>query len=108
MGAATVRIGSNDFDEKVLKASQPVLVDFWATWCGPCKRIAPFLEELATDYEGKAVVAKVDVDEAGDIASRYGVMSIPTIMVFKNGNPVEAVVGQLPKEQMARMLDKHL
>ena len=108
MAGAVVTISNDDFDTQVLQSSQVVFVDFWATWCPPCRRIAPFVEELANDYKGRAVVAKVDVDEAGDVASRYGITSIPTLMVFKNGEPVEAVAGALPKSEMARLIDKHL
>jgi thioredoxin 1 len=108
MAGAAIQVGSEEFESKVLQSDKPVFVDFWATWCPPCKRIAPFVEELANDYKGRAVVAKIDIDQAGDVANRYGVTSIPTLMVFKNGDPVEAVVGALPKEQMARMIDKHL
>ncbi|MBI1292131.1 thioredoxin [bacterium] len=108
MAGSAVKVTGQDFESTVISSSKPVFVDFWATWCPPCKRIAPFVEELAKDYEGKAVVAKIDVDEAVDVASRYGINSVPTLMVFKNGQPVEAVVGALPKEQMARLIDKHL
>jgi thioredoxin 1 len=108
MAGSAVKVTAQDFDATVIASSKPVFVDFWATWCPPCKRIAPFVEELAKDYEGKAIVAKIDVDEAVEVASRYGINSVPTLMVFKNGQPVEAVVGALPKEQMARLIDKHL
>jgi len=108
MGEFSVKVTDQNFDSTVLSSSKPVFVDFWATWCPPCKRIAPFVEELAKDYQGKAVVAKVDVDEAGEISARYGINSVPTLMVFKNGQVVEAVVGAAPKEQMARLIDKHL
>ena len=108
MAGAVVSVSNNDFDTTVLQSDQVVFVDFWATWCPPCRRIAPFVEELANDYKGRAVVAKVDVDEAGDVASRFGITSIPTLMVFKGGEPVEAVAGAIPKEQMARMIEKYL
>ena len=84
------------------------LTDFWATWCGPCKMIAPVLEELAADYEGKADILKLDVDENPSTAAKYEVMSIPTLIVFKDGQPVDKVVGFQPKENLAEVLDKHL
>ncbi|MCC6546954.1 thioredoxin [Candidatus Sumerlaeota bacterium] len=99
---------NNDFDTVVLQSDQPVFVDFWAAWCGPCRAIAPLVEELAKEFDGKAKVVKVDIDEAGDIAGRYGVTSIPTLMVFKGGQPVEQQVGRIPKDLMVRMLSKHV
>ncbi|HCW7790483.1 TPA: thioredoxin [Staphylococcus aureus] len=103
---AIVKVTDADFDSKVESGVQ--LVDFWATWCGPCKMIAPVLEELAADYEGKADILKLDVDENPSIAAKYEVMSIPTLIVFKDGQPVDKVVGFQPKENLAEVLDKHL
>ncbi|HDI7288339.1 TPA: thioredoxin [Staphylococcus aureus] len=103
---AIVKVTDADFDSKVESGVQ--LVDFWATWCGPCKMIAPVLEELAADYEGKADILKLDVDENPSTAAKYEVMSIPTLIVFKNGQPVDKVVGFQPKENLAEVLDKHL
>jgi thioredoxin 1 len=108
MSHAALKVGSADFQSVVLNSKVPVFVDFWATWCPPCKRIAPFVEELAKDFDGRAKVVKIDVDDAGDIAQSYGIMSIPTLMVFKGGKPVEQFVGAMPKEQMASMLERHL
>jgi len=108
MGDATLHVGNEDFDSTVLQSDVPVFVDFTATWCPPCKRIAPFVDQLAKDYEGRAKVVKVDVDEGGEVAAKYGVQSVPTLMVFKKGQPVEVSTGAIPKEMMARMLDKHL
>lgn len=103
---AIVKVTDADFDSKVESGVQ--LVDFWATWCGPCKMIAPVLEELAADYEGKADILKLDVDENPSTAAKYEVMSIPTLIVFKDGQPVHKVVGFQPKENLAEVLDKHL
>ncbi len=103
---AIVKVTDADFDSKVESGVQ--LVDFWATWCGPCKMIAPVLEELAADYEGKAGILKLDVDENPSTAAKYEVMSIPTLIVFKDGQPVDKVVGFQPKENLAEVLDKHL
>ncbi|HBC4744916.1 TPA: thioredoxin [Staphylococcus aureus] len=103
---AIVKVTDADFDSKVESGVQ--LVDFWATWCGPCKIIAPVLEELAADYEGKADILKLDVDENPSTAAKYEVMSIPTLIVFKDGQPVDKVVGFQPKENLAEVLDKHL
>ncbi|HHB0034498.1 TPA: thioredoxin [Staphylococcus aureus] len=103
---AIVKVTDADFDSKVESGVQ--LVDFWATWCGPCKMIAPVLEELAADYEGKADILKLDVDENPSTAAKYEVMSIPTLIVFKDGQPVDKVVGFQPKENLAEVLNKHL
>ncbi|HCX2424212.1 TPA: thioredoxin [Staphylococcus aureus] len=103
---AIVKVTDADFDSKVESGVQ--LVDFWATWCGPCKMIAPVLEELAADYEGKADILKLDVDENPSTAAKYEVMSIPTLIVFKDGQPVDKGVGFQPKENLAEVLDKHL
>ncbi|MBY1000397.1 thioredoxin [Staphylococcus aureus] len=103
---AIVKVTDADFDSKVESGVQ--LVDFWATWCGPCKMIAPVLEELAADYEGNADILKLDVDENPSTAAKYEVMSIPTLIVFKDGQPVDKVVGFQPKENLAEVLDKHL
>ncbi|HDG1037434.1 TPA: thioredoxin [Staphylococcus aureus] len=103
---AIVKVTDADFDSKVESGVQ--LVDFWATWCGPCKMIAPVLEELAADYESKADILKLDVDENPSTAAKYEVMSIPTLIVFKDGQPVDKVVGFQPKENLAEVLDKHL
>jgi len=105
--AAGLAISTAQFDEQVLKSDIPVLVDFWAEWCGPCKAIGPSIEQLAVDFEGKAKVFKVDVDSEGEIASKYGVMSIPALFVFKGGQVVEQMVGAQPKEAIAAMVSKH-
>lgn len=108
MAGAALAVNSDQFDSMVLQSNKVVFVDFWATWCPPCRAIAPAVEELAKDYEGRALVVKIDLDESGDIASDYGVMAIPTLMVFKNGQAVETVTGAISKQKMAMMIDKHL
>lgn len=108
MSVKPVDVSDSKFQEEVIKADQPVLVDFWASWCGPCRMIAPVLEEIAADYEGKLKVAKVNVDDNPDTAARYSVMSIPTLMLFKNGEPVQTIVGFRRKEDLKDIIDKNL
>lgn len=100
--------GDSNFETDVLKSEVPVLVDFWAPWCQPCRMIAPSIEELASEYEGRAAIGKVNVDENQAVAQRYGVMSIPSLLVFKGGEVVGQVVGALPKPQIEDMLKKAL
>lgn len=97
MGAATRAVSDADFEVEVLKSALPVVVDFWAEWCGPCKMIGPVLEELAADLQGQVVIAKVNVDESPLSPGKYGVRSIPTLMLFKDGQMVSTKVGALPK-----------
>jgi thioredoxin 1 len=101
-------LNDDNFDDQVARADGPILVDFWATWCGPCKVIAPRLEEIAGELAGQARVAKVNVDENGDLANRFGIRSIPTLIVFKDGKVVDQMVGAAPKEQIRRMLQRHV
>jgi thioredoxin 1 len=103
-----LEVGDSNFQQEVLDSDKPVLVDFWATWCGPCKMIAPVVEEVATEYEGKLKVAKVDVDQNQATARQYGVMSIPTLVVFKGGKAVERVVGFTPKANLVKAIEPHL
>lgn len=95
------------FEEVVLKSELPTVVDFWAVWCGPCKMIAPVLEEIANEYEGQLQVAKLDVDHNNQSAMQYGVMGIPTLILFKDGQPVERIVGFMPKEKLLSRLSPH-
>jgi len=101
-----VAVTDRTFDEEVLKSETPVVVDFWATWCGPCRMIAPVLEEIATEKDGQLKIAKLDIDENPDIAQKFGVMSIPTLLVFKNGQEVNRIVGYRNKSQLIQQLDR--
>jgi thioredoxin 1 len=103
-----VFVTDRDFEEKVLNADLPILVDFWAVWCGPCKMIAPILEELTDELDGQLLIGKLDVDHNPSTAMAYGVMSIPTLLLFKDGQPVERIVGYQPKPQLMNRLQKHL
>ncbi len=104
MGKPTA-VDDSNFDEIVLQAKTPVLVDFWAAWCSPCRMVAPVVEELAEEYEGRISFAKLDVDQNPKTASKYGIMSIPTLLLFKNGSPVSNIVGFRPKAELKRSLD---
>ena len=103
-----IHIGSEEAFDKLIAGATPVLVDFWATWCGPCRMIAPILQELADQYGDKLIVAKVDVDEHADLAERYRVMSIPALMLFKKGKLVDKSIGARPKAALEQMLNKAL
>lgn len=105
--AKPVEITDQNFNE-VLETDQPVLVDFWAEWCGPCKMIGPLVEELASDYEGKAVIGKVDVDTNPEVSAKFGIRSIPTLLVFKNGEIVDKQIGAVPKTILSQKLDAQL
>ena len=103
-----IEVNEKSFEESVVKASTPVLVDFWAPWCPPCRAVAPVVEELANEYEGKISFAKVNVDENSTIAGRYGIQSIPTLILFKDGKPMQQVIGFRPKAELKKHLDAAL
>ncbi len=107
-GSNTLEFSQQNFEQDVLKSTQPVLVDFWATWCGPCRMMAPTLDTVATEYAGRAKVGKLNVDEHPEIAGQYGIRSIPTLLLFKDGQIQEQLVGLVPKESLSKLLDKHL
>lgn len=108
MGDNTVAITDSSFEADVLKTNIPVLVDFWAEWCGPCKMIAPILEEIGAQYAGKIKVAKLNVDNSPDSAAKYGVRGIPTLILFKGGNVQATKVGALTKSQLTNWLDSNI
>jgi thioredoxin len=103
-----VEITDQSFQETVLNSDKPVLVDFWAAWCGPCRMLGPIIEEVATDFEGKALVGKVDVDNNQQVSVDYGIRNIPTVLIFKNGEVVDKIVGVAPKEVIAEKLNAYL
>ncbi|HEY1046778.1 MAG TPA: thioredoxin [Bacteroidia bacterium] len=98
----------SSWDQEVLNSDKPVLVDFWAEWCGPCRMIGPLVEELSSEYEGKALIGKLNVDENPGVASKYGIRSIPTLLVFKGGEVVDKIVGAVPKTMLSQKLDAQL
>jgi thioredoxin len=103
-----VEVTDANFDQLVLKSDQPVMIDFWAAWCGPCRALAPIVEELATQYSGKLKVVKMDVDKNVATPQRYGVRGIPTLLIFKGGQVQEQIVGYVPKENIQKAVDRQL
>jgi len=103
-----VSVNDDNFKQEVLEETKPVLVDFWAEWCGPCRMIAPIIEEIAVEYKDKVKVCKVNVDEAPSSAADYGIMSIPTLVIFKNGEAVDKIVGAVPKASLVAKLRNHI
>jgi thioredoxin 1 len=106
MADKLVELSAQNFDDEVIKSDLPVLVDFWAAWCGPCRFIAPIVEELATKYEGKIKVGKLNVDDHGEIAGKYGIHSIPTLLLFNNGELVDRQIGAVPAQAIESMFAK--
>ena len=103
-----VTITDDNFEEEVIKSDKPVLIDFWATWCGPCRIIAPIVEEMSTEYEGKAKIGKLDVDSNQQTSIKYGVRSIPTLLLFNDGELKETIIGAVPKAQLVEKLESVL
>lgn len=108
MSGTILHVTDESFEENVLKAEIPVLVDYWAEWCGPCKMIAPILDEISADYAGKMAIAKLNIDENPDTPPKYGIRGIPTLMLFKNGNVQATKVGALSKSQLTAFIDSNL
>lgn len=108
MSENVLTLTKDNFEKEVLQSDKPVLVDFWAAWCGPCRMVAPVVDQVADEYAGKVKVGKINVDEQSELAEKYRIMSIPTLMVFKDGNVAESVMGARSKESLTGMLDKHL
>ncbi len=107
-GKNVLTLTTTNFEAEVSNSDLPVLVDFWATWCGPCRAVAPIVEQLAGEFEGRAKIGKIDVDAEGELARKFNISSIPTLMVFKGGEVVEQVLGARPKSQLASLLEKHV
>lgn len=103
-----IAVTDETFDSEVLRSGTPVLVDFWAPWCGPCRAVAPVVDAIAEEFAGRLKVVKVNTDESGEVAMKYGIMSIPTLMLFKGGEAVERVVGGRPKPELVKIVSRHV
>ena len=108
MSEKVLNLSEESFEKEVMQSESPVLVDFWASWCGPCRMLAPTIEELAADYEGKVKVCKVNVDEAEGVARQFGIMTIPTVILFKGGQEMDKSIGLVNKSALSAMIDKHI
>jgi thioredoxin 1 len=108
MAEKTIEVTDSTFKAEVLQSEVPVLVDFWAAWCGPCRMVSPVVEELAGEYDGKLKVCKLNVDDSQSTAQEYGIMSIPTLVIFKAGKPVQRLVGAMPKAEFKKQIDRAL
>jgi len=108
MAGNLLELTNDNFEEEALKSEVPVLIDFWAEWCGPCQMVGPAVEELAEEYSGKVKVCKLNVDNAREVASNYGIRSIPTLMIFKDGTVKDTIVGAQPKDSLKAFLDKNI
>jgi thioredoxin 1 len=107
-GADTIEVTDDNFESEILKSDTPALVDFWAVWCGPCRQIAPTVEALASEYKGKLKVGKLNVDDHQQVPQRYGIRSIPTLLVFKGGEVVDQIIGAVPRAKLEESIKKHL
>ena len=108
MSKNILTLNDGNFDSEVKKPGAPLLVDFWAEWCGPCRMVAPILEQLSEEYTGKVRIGKLNVDDFSGLAGRYGIQSIPTLLMFKEGKVVDQFIGAAPREVLARLIDKHV
>ncbi|MEN6511497.1 MAG: thioredoxin [Chloroherpetonaceae bacterium] len=106
--ASPIHVTDDNFQSEVLESSTPVIVDFWATWCAPCRKIAPIMDDFANEYSGKLKVCKLDVDNNQKVAMNYGIRSIPTVMIFQNGQPVDTIVGAVPKDFLIERVSKYI
>ncbi len=107
-GENIITVTKDNFEQEVMNSQLPVLVDFWASWCGPCRAVAPIMEQLAEEYAGKAVIAKVNVDDEGELAAKFRVLSIPTVMLFKGSQVVEKIIGARSKDEFSGLIKKNL
>lgn len=103
-----IALTKDNFDQEVVNSEKPVLIDFWASWCGPCRAVAPIMDELAEELNGKAKICKVNVDDEAELSAKFRIMSIPTVMLYKNGEMVEKVIGARSKEEFSKLIDKNI